>query len=131
MVPLVDLAVHDEVVQLGVVHHGPVIGGDDHGHVVDPHAAAALFPDIGLDELLVDILGDGILGVIPLRHDIGDGRHDGRKVFDPLAVRTHGNSSILWFSTSIIRDSRRDCNHMAARIFSLPFPRFLVYYNLL
>ena len=122
VVPLVYLAVHDEVVQLGVIHHGPVVGGDDDGHMVDPDAGTALFPDVGLDQLLVNILGNGVLGVIPLGHDIGNGRHNGRKVFDPLAVRTHDDSSILWFSTFIIRDSGKDCNHRGREFFLYLFP---------
>ena len=135
MIPLVYLAVHDEVVQLRVIHHGPVVGGDDDGHMVDPDAGAALFPDVGFDKLLVDIFGDGVLGVIPLGHDIGNGRHNGRKVFYPLAVRTHGDSSILWFSMVfdfIIRDSVKDCNHRGREFFLYLFPDIcytIVYYR--
>lgn len=90
MVALVDAAVHHEVVQLGICLHRLVVRGDDDGHVVDAHAAAALFADVGLNGLLVDVLGDGVPGIVSLGHDVGHRRHDGRQVFDSRSVRAHG-----------------------------------------
>ena len=91
MIALVDLAVHDEVIQLGIFQHRLVVGGNNDRHVVDPHAFTALGADILLDKLLVDILGDGILRIIALGHDIGNRRHNGGKVLHSLSVRAHGS----------------------------------------
>ena len=90
MVAPVDPAVHHEVVQLGVIQDRPVVGGNQQRHMVDADAAAALFPDIGLDQFLVDIFGDGVLGVIPFGHNIGNRRHNGRDIFYAGTVWTHG-----------------------------------------
>ena len=92
MVALVDTAVHHEVVQLRIGLHRLVVRGDDHGHVADADAAAPLFADIRLDDLLIDVLGDGVLCVVPLGHDVGDGRHDRRQVLYSRSVRTHGQT---------------------------------------
>lgn len=86
----VDVAVHHEVVQLGVGLYRLVVCGDDDGHVVDAHAAAALFADVGLNGLLVDVLGDGVPGIVSLGHDVGHRRYNGRQVFDSRSVRAHG-----------------------------------------
>ena len=89
VVALVDAAVHHKVVQLGIGLHRLVVGGDDDRHVVDADAAAPLLADVGLEDLLINVLGDAVLGVVALGHDIGDRRHDGRQIFYSRSVRTH------------------------------------------
>lgn len=89
MVALVDLAVHHEVVQLRILQSGLIVGGDDHAHVVEPHPLAPLVADEFLDHFLVDIFRNGILCIVPLGHDVGNGCHQRRQIFHAGTVGTH------------------------------------------
>ena len=89
MIALVDLAVHDEVVELGVLLHGLVVGGHDDGHVVQASAGAALFADVPFDDFFINIFGDCVLGVVALGHDVGDDRNNRSQSFNSFSVGTH------------------------------------------
>ena len=101
MVALVNFTVHHKVVQLGILQGGLVIGGDDHAHVVEPHPLAPLVADELLDDLLVNVFCNGVPGVIPLGHDVGNGRHQGRQVFHAGTVGTHRLFPLLIIAYSI------------------------------
>ena len=125
MVALVQMAVDHEPVQLWIGLVRLIIGGDDDRHVVDADTAAALVADIGLDDLLVDVLGDGVPGIVPLGHDIGNGCHDGRQIFYALSVRTHGQTLVSVCVENIIPHIPSICNRLRPFVedgfFSLPF----------
>ena len=95
MVALIEMTVDHKPVELGVGLVRLVVRGDDHRHVVDAHTAPPLFADIRLDDLLVDVLRDGVPGVIPLGHDVGDGRHQRRQVLYAGSIRAHGKALLF------------------------------------
>ena len=95
VVAAVNAAVHDEVVQLGIAQHRLVIGGDDDAHMVQPHPSPAVGADEVLDDLLIDVLGDGVPGVVALGHDIGNGRHQRRQVLYAGSIRAHGKALLF------------------------------------
>ena len=101
MVALVNFAIHHKVVQLGILQGGLVIGGDNNAHVVEPHPLAPLVADELLDDLLVNVFCNGVPGVIPLGHDVGNGRHQGRQVFHAGTVGTHRLFPLLMIAYSI------------------------------
>ena len=80
MVAPINFSVHHEVVQLWIIQHRPVVGGDDDTHVVQAYALPPPMADVGLYGLLVDVLGDGVPRIVALGHDVGDGRHQRRQV---------------------------------------------------
>ncbi|OLA30666.1 MAG: hypothetical protein BHW30_02775 [Firmicutes bacterium CAG_194_44_15] len=111
MVALVQMAVDHEPVQLWIGLVRLII--------------AALVADIGLDDLLVDVLGDGVPGIVPLGHDIGNRCHDGRQIFYALSVRTHGQTLVSVCVENIIPHIPSICNRLRPFVedgfFSLPF----------
>ena len=102
VITLINLTVHHEIVQLRIFQGGLIVSGDDDAHVVQAHTGAALVADEGLDDLLVDILRDGVPGVIALGHDIGNGRHQRRQVFYAGSVGTHGKSPFPYYKSQYI-----------------------------
>ena len=134
MVALIEMTVDHKPVELGVGLIGLVIGGDDHRHVVDADPSAPFFADIGLDALLVDVFGDGVPGIVPLGHDVGNGCHDGWQVLYSLSVRAHEQFLDSVCIVSIIDHMAADCkllfsfpNRCGKEIFSLPFRTMLIY----
>ena len=133
MVALIEMTVDHKPVELGVGLIGLVIGGDDHRHVVDADPSAPFFADIGLDALLVDVFGDGVPGIVPLGHDVGNGCHDGGQVLYSLSVRAHEQFLDSVCIVSIIDHMAADCkllfsfpNRCGKEIFSLPFRTMLI-----
>ena len=133
MVALIEMTVDHKPVELGVGLIGLVIGGDDHRHVVDADPSAPFFADIGLDALLVDVFGDGVPGIVPLGHDVGNSCHDGGQVLYSLSVRAHEQFLDSVCIVSIIDHMAADCkllfsfpNRCGKEIFSLPFRTMLI-----
>ena len=91
VVPFVDLAVHDEVVHLGMLQKRPVVGGDQQAHVGNAPALPALLPDVLADDILIRGLGGHILGVVALGHDVGQCLHHGGKSLHSGPVRSHAD----------------------------------------
>ena len=66
-----------------------VVGGDDHAHVVEPHTLPPLRTDEILNDFLVKILCYSVLGIVPLWHDVWNGRHQGRQIFYSGTIGAH------------------------------------------
>ena len=96
MVALIDLAVHHKVIQLRIFQHRPVVGGDNHAHVVQAHTLPPLGANEILDDLLVNVLCNGVPGIVPLGHDVRNGRHQRRQIFYTCTVGTHKLSPFHW-----------------------------------
>lgn len=103
----INFSVHHEVVQLWIIQHRPVVGGDDDTHVVQAYALPPPMADVGLYSLLVDVLGDGVPCIVALGHDVGDGRHQRRQVFHSGSVRSHDAFSSFLYRCSHYTPSRR------------------------
>ena len=89
MIALIDLAVHDEIIHLGVFQRSFIIGGHQHAHVGEDVALLTLLADVGADDLLVHIVVGPVLGVVAPGHDIGQGLGDGGHILYTGSVRSH------------------------------------------
>ena len=90
VIALIDLAVHDEAVDLGIFLIGLEIGREQERHIRDADALAPFFLNVAAQDLHIGILGDEILRIVAPGHDIGQRRHDGGGFFDAGSVGTHG-----------------------------------------
>ena len=70
VVPPVNLPVHDKIVHLGIFQCRLIIRGHQHAHVGNMVALPPLFPNEGLDKLLICIVACPVLRVKPSGHDI-------------------------------------------------------------
>ena len=89
VVAAINAAVHHKIIELWIAQHRLVIGGDDDAHMVQPDSGPAVGADKVLDDLLVDVLGNGVPCVVALGHDIGDGRHQRRQILYAGSIRAH------------------------------------------
>ena len=90
VIALIDLAVHDEAVDLGIFLIGFEVGREQKRHIGYADALAPLFLNVAAQDLHIGILSDKILRIIAPGHNIGQRRHDAGFFFDSCSVGTHG-----------------------------------------
>ena len=106
VVALIDLAVHDEAVDLRIFLIRLEVCRQNERHIRDADAFAALFLNVAAQDLHISVFGDEILRVVAPRHDIGQCRNDGGRLFHSGSVGTHGKFLFSLSSLHLTRFAR-------------------------